>query len=270
MRGFVELAEGQLHLRDAGRGSVPLVMLHKSPFASASLLPLIEALAPSRRVIAPDMPGSGQSCAMPQPEPTIADYAEVTLRLLDALGIAQADLYGAHSGARIAVALALSHPDRVRRLVLDGFGLRVTTDEAAIARHAPVITLDTQGQALMWLWHFVRDQHLFAPWHARDAAHGRPRGLPDAATLHARFLEAAQAATTYHHLYRAALRYPMAEHLPRVTQNMVLLFARDDSVFDQLRAARALLPHAQAHATDGHETPQAAQATAALIKAFLT
>lgn len=121
----------------------------------------------------------------------------------------------------------------------------------------------------MWLWHFVHDQHLFAPWHTRDAAHRRPRGLPDAATLHARFVETAQAATTYHHLYRAALRYPMAEHLPRVTQNMLLLFARDDSVFDQFDAAQALLPHAQAHATDGHETPQAARASAALIETFL-
>lgn len=134
MRRFVQLAEGEVHLRDTGGSGLPLLMLHKSPFASGSLLPLIEALAPARRVIAPDIPGSGCSCVMPQPEPTIADYADIVLRLMDARGIPQADIYGAHSGARIAVALALSHPDRVRRLVLDGFGLRATTDEAAIAR----------------------------------------------------------------------------------------------------------------------------------------
>jgi alkylation response protein AidB-like acyl-CoA dehydrogenase len=41
-------------------------------------------------------------------------------------------------------------------------------------------------------------------------------------------------------------------------------------VFAQFEAARALLPHAAAHATDGHATPPAADATAALIENFLT
>jgi pimeloyl-ACP methyl ester carboxylesterase len=155
-------------------------------------------------------------------------------------------------------------------VVLDGFGLTPLTDEAAILRHAPEVVLDTQGQAMMWLWHFVRDQHVFAPWYARDAAHRRPRGLPDAETLHARFVETAKAATTWQHLYRAALRTDMAALAPRIAQPLMLLYARDDSVFAQFEAARALLPHAAAHATDGHATPQAADATAALIENFLT
>lgn len=270
-RGFVDLPHGQVHWRGGGADhGVPLLLLHKAPFAAATLLPLMHRLGTTRPVLAPDLPGCGDSEPLPMPAPTIADFADAMLRVLDARGLEQVDVYGTHSGARIAAHLAVHHPGRVRRVVLDGFGLTPMTDEAAIARHAPDVLLDTQGAAMIWLWHFVRDQHVFAPWYARDAAHRRPRGLPDAETLHARFVETAKAATTWQHLYRAALRYDMAQATPRIAQPLMLLYARDDSVFAQFEAARALLPHATAHATDGHETPQAADATAALIEDFLT
>ena len=54
-----------------------------------------------------------------------ADYAapemaEDARRLLDRLGIAEADVMGYSMGARIAAFLAIAHPSRVRRLVLAG------------------------------------------------------------------------------------------------------------------------------------------------------
>ena len=42
---------------------------------------------------------------------------------LTALGLDAVDLYGTHTGASIASMIALKHPKRVRRLVLDGVGL---------------------------------------------------------------------------------------------------------------------------------------------------
>jgi pimeloyl-ACP methyl ester carboxylesterase len=51
--------------------------------------------------------------------------AEDARRLLDHLGIARADVMGYSMGARIAVFLALAHPERVRSLILGGAGINL-------------------------------------------------------------------------------------------------------------------------------------------------
>jgi len=76
-----------------------------------------------RRVVALDNRGHGESGKPYDAEayrtPVMAEDAR---RLLDYLGIEQADVIGYSMGARIAAFLALAHPERVRRLVLSGIG----------------------------------------------------------------------------------------------------------------------------------------------------
>jgi pimeloyl-ACP methyl ester carboxylesterase len=269
-RGFTTIAEGDIHYRTAGQDNVPLVMFHPSPFSALVLEHLVAALGTDRRVVAPDTLGNGDSCAPAPAEPDIAYFADASLRVMDALGIDQADLYGAHTAARIATRIALSAPDRARRIVLDGFGLYTPEAlEEILATYAPAIVPDDQARHLLWAWHFVRDQHLFFPWFKRDLAHRYARDMPDAARLHTLFLECAKAIGTYHLSYRAAFRYSMAEHLPRLTHPVLLAFAQDDMVFPQFEAAQELLPTARAQATPGCETVAAARETAAILCAFL-
>ena len=76
-----------------------------------------------RRVIAFDNRGHGRSEKLYRPE----DYhsaimAEDARRLLDHLGIGQADTMGYSMGARIGAFLTLAHPERVRSLILGGLG----------------------------------------------------------------------------------------------------------------------------------------------------
>jgi len=70
-----------------------------------------------RRVIALDNRGHGHSQKLYDPDlygaPAMAEDAR---RLLDHLGISRADVMGYSMGARIAVFLALAHPERVRAL----------------------------------------------------------------------------------------------------------------------------------------------------------
>jgi len=271
-RGFVDIAEGQVHYRSAGAGGpAPLVMLHPSPFSSLVLAPAVAALGESRHVVAPDTLGNGDSCAPAPAAPDIAYFADATCRVLDSLGLAgPVDLYGAHTGARIAVEIALTRPARVRRLVLDGFGLYTPDELDEILRvYAPAIVPDAIGGQVNWAWHFVRDQHLFFPWFKRDAAHRYVRDMPDPATLHALFLEVAKAVTTYHLSYRAAFRYSMAEAVPRLSHPTLLAFARTDMVFPLLERARALLPGAAAAPTPGLDTPAAVAETVAIWRGFL-
>lgn len=269
-RGFTTIAEGQVHWRAAGTGGVPLVMVHPSPFSSLVLEPLVDAMGTDRRVIAPDTLGNGDSCAPAQATPEIADFADALCRVLDAEGISQADFYGAHTGARIATHIALTRPARVRRIVLDGFGLYTPEALDEILRvYAPAITPDSHAGHILWAWHFMRDQHVYFPWFKRDVEHRYLRDMPPPERLHALFLEVAKAVTTYHLSYRAAFRHSMAEAVPRITQPLLVAFTRTDMVFPLFERAAALNPRAQRAELPGSEAPEACAETAAILRRFL-
>jgi pimeloyl-ACP methyl ester carboxylesterase len=63
-RGFADVAEGQVHYREAGQsaqGGLPLLMLHASPGSAKLLEPLMGELGRRRRVVATDTLGNGDS-----------------------------------------------------------------------------------------------------------------------------------------------------------------------------------------------------------------
>jgi pimeloyl-ACP methyl ester carboxylesterase len=84
---------------------------------------IVARLAQTARVLAFDNRGAGRS-SMPDTPYSIAQMAADTAGLMDALAIPSADLVGISMGASIALALALAHPERVRRLVLVSAGAR--------------------------------------------------------------------------------------------------------------------------------------------------
>jgi len=107
---------------DVGTG-FPLFMLHGSgPGVSAwanwnRLFPL---LSDTHRIVAPDLVGFGYT---DRPENTVYNMAAWTrqvIDLMDALGIEQTDIIGNSFGGSIALALAVKHPKRVRKMVLMG------------------------------------------------------------------------------------------------------------------------------------------------------
>jgi 2-hydroxy-6-oxonona-2,4-dienedioate hydrolase len=117
---FVDLPKFRVHYVEAGSGH-PVVLLHGSgPGATATtnFSPNIAALADHFRVIAPDMPGWGQSDT--QTDETGRDHSAVLISLLDALGIDRAALVGNSMGGMTAVTTALRHPDRVSHLITMG------------------------------------------------------------------------------------------------------------------------------------------------------
>jgi pimeloyl-ACP methyl ester carboxylesterase len=122
---FQEVAGVTLHIRDTGPRDGPAVlMLHGFGASLHTWDGWAERLSDRFRVVRIDIPGF----ALTGPDPT-GDYSDarsvaVLAALLDALGIAQADVIGNSMGGRIAWRFALAEPNRVRRLVLvspDGF-----------------------------------------------------------------------------------------------------------------------------------------------------
>ena len=114
------------NLHDVGSGA-PVLLIHGSgPGVSAwaNWRLLLPVLAQTRRVIAPDMRGFGFTERPANPAEatayTMAAWVQQAVDVLDALNIAQADLVGNSFGGALALALAIKHPKRVRRLVLMG------------------------------------------------------------------------------------------------------------------------------------------------------
>jgi 3-oxoadipate enol-lactonase len=70
-----------------------------------------------RTAVTLDWRGTGGSDAPDEPYST-RGFAADAVAVLDAAGIAVADVYGTSMGGRVAQWLAADHPDRVRRLVL--------------------------------------------------------------------------------------------------------------------------------------------------------
>ncbi|MGW6625449.1 alpha/beta fold hydrolase [Nocardia sp. NPDC055002] len=127
----VEIQGRSVFYREAGDSAKPtLLLLHGFPSSSAMFRTLIPALADDYHVIAPDHLGFGQS-AMPSVDEF--DYSfdtltEITLELLDTLGIDRFALYIQDYGAPIGLRIASRNPERVTAIItqsgnayLDGF-----------------------------------------------------------------------------------------------------------------------------------------------------
>ena len=92
-------------LVDAGRGP-PIVLLHGLGATNASFLPTLHELSRDYRVIAPDLPGFGDS-AKPLRAYHATFFAKWAKALLDALGIERAHFIGNSMGGRVALEVAL-------------------------------------------------------------------------------------------------------------------------------------------------------------------
>ncbi|MGB0747550.1 MAG: alpha/beta fold hydrolase [Magnetospiraceae bacterium] len=107
---------------DVGSGD-PILMIHGSgPGVSAwaNWRLALPELATKFRVIAPDMVGFGFSDRPEGITYNMDNWVDQAVALMDALNLEKAHLVGNSFGGALAMALAIRHPDRVKRLVLMG------------------------------------------------------------------------------------------------------------------------------------------------------
>lgn len=113
-----------IHYNEAGQGH-PVVLLHGGgPGATgwSNYAPNIETLSQHFRVIAPDMPGWGDSDAV---DFATLDHVEAACQLLDALGIEKAAFVGNSMGGHTSLRLAAERPERVSHLITMGAPLQM-------------------------------------------------------------------------------------------------------------------------------------------------
>jgi 3-oxoadipate enol-lactonase len=112
----------ELHVRDGGRGA-PLVILHGG--WGYGFYPHDDAIAKlDRRFVIPDRTGYGGSPRIEKLPPRFHVAAAVeTEKLLDALRIDRAALWGHSDGAIIATILALRDPERYEGIIVEAIHL---------------------------------------------------------------------------------------------------------------------------------------------------
>ncbi len=125
MASYVDTTGTRIAWEQTGDGpNLLLVMGHR--WSRRMWHPVIERLRQEFRVIALDNRGAGESATPSQPY-TLSAMSADALAVLDAAGVRRAHVFGVSMGGAIAQDLAVSHPERVDRLVLGCTGL--FTDE---------------------------------------------------------------------------------------------------------------------------------------------
>ncbi len=110
----------EVFYREAGPADAPtLLLLHGFPTSSHMFRELVPKLAGRYRVIAPDLPGFGQS-AMPARESfeyTFDNLARVIGRFTEVVGLERFAIYVFDYGAPVGLRLAAAHPERITAIV---------------------------------------------------------------------------------------------------------------------------------------------------------
>lgn len=247
-RGYATTRLGQIHYHREGQG-LPLLLLGASGRSARMFVPLASLLADDFDVIFPDTPGFGNSDPLPAGT-EIEHLAAAFIEFLDALGIGQVDLYGHHSGNKIATAMAVRYPTRIRRLILIGQSHSLIPDQTK--RNGTILGIvrdyvePRSGETAALADWAATWQRMTAIWWDRAlVATGAPVEAREAARLLA--LDELQIGGTAA-LYGANFRYDLGADLPRITRPTLVIEVatpeEDRSIGRQGPAAQALIPGA--------------------------
>lgn len=141
----IETSRGKVgFVEQGGDGRTPIIFLHGVGSDKSVWRPQLEHFARSRRALAFDYPGYGESAFVEGA--TRDDFAAAVLVAMDALGVEKAHVCGLSLGGVVAIALNAAVPDRSASLIIaDSFA--VHPDGQAIYNRSIAASSDIRGLA---------------------------------------------------------------------------------------------------------------------------
>lgn len=211
-----------------------MLCLAPNPMAGRYYRLFMEELGSDRIMLAPDYPGLGQSDP-PGEMMDMAGYADSMADVLDALGYGKSglglvDVCGYHTGAMVAVELAIRRPDLVRRLVLAGIPYYEGADRQRMYEEnvvAKPIVDDFDG--LRGTWTFTVS--------TRQEGVSIERGYDN-------FVDILEQRDKIHWPYHAVFSYAAENQAAKVTQP-VLILNTHGGLENETRAIAPLFPDAR-------------------------
>lgn len=116
----IQVGDVRMFWREAGNPARPaILLLHGFPSSSVMFRDLIPELTGNWHVIAPDMPGFGQTDAPAKPfyEYTFDNLARTMDAFVDAIGLKRFAMYIFDYGAPVGMRLAMWHPERIAAII---------------------------------------------------------------------------------------------------------------------------------------------------------
>ena len=258
-RHFVDVPQGAVHYAEAGAGD-PVLLLHQTPRSWDEYRDVLPLLGRTRRAIAMDTVGFGDSDPLTSGGNSIEAWSEVVLALLDGLAIERADLVGHHTGAVIAVETAVRAPDRVRSVILSSSPYDKPGAPAAAAPGRAVVD-EVEPSA--------DGSHLLELWRTRAAFY--PKGAID--LLQRYIVDALKAGPLAAEGHRVVAQYDIVAAVPRIACPVLLIGATADPfAYPALVRLQAALPQAETTEIEGGMVPlpdQLPEAFATAVDTFL-
>ncbi|MEO0981035.1 MAG: alpha/beta fold hydrolase [Pseudomonadota bacterium] len=148
---------GQIHGRlakpDREGAKPPLVCLHQSPKSGLEFEAFMRVASVDRILVAPDYPGYGMSDAPPsESEATIPAYAKSAWALADALDLGRVDLFGNHTGSKVAAEMAVQRPGDVRAIAMVSAAILTDEERAQFDGYFQPVPLDRDGTRFKTMW----------------------------------------------------------------------------------------------------------------------
>lgn len=238
----VAAAGHEVHYLAGGSGE-PVVLLHGIFAEKDHWVDFARPLTGRWRVIAPDLPGFGESGRIASERYDYPAQVERLRHWLDALGLQRVHLAGNSMGGTIAVLFALQHPQRVASVALVGspHGIRApkasAMDRRIEAGDAPLVARTAQEFEDMLSLVFA--QRPFLPY----------------PVLHASTQDAIARADSNQRIWEAQLahRWLLDAHVDALRAPTLVLWGEADQVFDVsgAEALRARLPSARVERMPG-------------------
>ncbi len=132
---------------DAGTGP-PLVLLHAFPLDRAMWRAQLADLPDVARVIAPDLPGFGESAAVGAF--TVESAADAVAAFVTALGLPKVALGGLSMGGYVALAFARKYPEKLSALILADTRAGIDDSTTRAGREKAIELVKAEGTAALF------------------------------------------------------------------------------------------------------------------------